>query len=107
MHQRWKSLEAGLAAMGSQAEAVLDCVEDEEDSGRAKPIDIEYLLSNVVPSVLNLSGTCIPSGLQLTHNKCIIQSVHSCRAEASYLLANTQNYFRLSWLDSTSMQLSK
>jgi hypothetical protein len=42
--------------MGSQAEAVLDCVEDEEDSGRAKPIDIEYLLSNVVPSVLSLSG---------------------------------------------------
>jgi hypothetical protein len=47
--------------MGSQAEAVLDCVEDEEDSGRAKPIDIEYLLSNVVPSVLGLSGTFCPT----------------------------------------------
>ncbi|KIM88892.1 hypothetical protein PILCRDRAFT_244255 [Piloderma croceum F 1598] len=51
----WKALEAGLAAIGSQAEAVLDCVEDEEDSDRAKPIDIEFLLSNVVPSVLTLS----------------------------------------------------
>jgi importin-9 len=60
MYQRWKSLEAGLAAMGSQAEAVLDCVEDEEDSGHPKPIDIEYLLSNVVPSVLSLSGMSKP-----------------------------------------------
>ncbi|KAF7974899.1 hypothetical protein HWV62_11051 [Athelia sp. TMB] len=51
----WRSLEAGLAAMGSQAEAILECVEEEEDSGRPKPIDIEYLLSNVVPSVLSLS----------------------------------------------------
>lgn len=42
--------------MGSQAQAVLDCIEDEEDSDRGKPIDIEYILSNVVPSVLNLSG---------------------------------------------------
>lgn len=53
---RWKPLEAGLAAMGSQAEAVLDCVEDEDDSGRGKPIDVEYLLANVVPSILTLSG---------------------------------------------------
>lgn len=53
---RWRSLEAGLAAMGSQAEAILDCVEEEEDSERAKPIDIEYLLSDVVPSILTLSG---------------------------------------------------
>ena len=44
--------------MGSQAEAILECVEEEEDSGRPKPIDIEYLLSNVVPSVLSLSGQC-------------------------------------------------
>jgi hypothetical protein len=43
--------------MGSQAQAVLDCIEDEEDSDRGKPIDIEYILSNVVPSVLSLTGT--------------------------------------------------
>jgi hypothetical protein len=49
-------LEAGLAAIGSQAEAVQDCVEDEQDAGRAKPIDVEFLLSDVVPSVLSLSG---------------------------------------------------
>ncbi|KAJ7823248.1 ARM repeat-containing protein [Mycena leptocephala] len=51
----WKPLEAGLAAIGSQAEAVQDCVEDEQDAGRAKPIDVEFLLSDVVPSVLSLS----------------------------------------------------
>ncbi|KAJ7161233.1 armadillo-type protein [Mycena crocata] len=51
----WRPLEAALAAIGSQAEAVQDCVEDEQDAGRAKPIDIEFLLSDIVPSVLNLS----------------------------------------------------
>ncbi|KAJ6520160.1 armadillo-type protein [Mycena sanguinolenta] len=51
----WKPLEASLAAIGSQAEAVQDCIEDEQDAGRAKPIDVEFLLSDVVPSVLTLS----------------------------------------------------
>jgi len=63
LHIRWKALEAGLAAMGSQAEAILDCVEDEEDSNRAKPIDIEFLLSNVVPSVLTLSGPYVATSV--------------------------------------------
>jgi hypothetical protein len=52
---RWRPLEAALAAVGSQAEAVLDCVQDEQDSGRAKPIDIEHLLANVIPNILGLS----------------------------------------------------
>ncbi|KAJ7754965.1 armadillo-type protein [Mycena maculata] len=51
----WRPLEAALAAIGSQAEAIQDCVEDEQDAGRAKPIDIEFLLSDIVPSVLGLS----------------------------------------------------
>ncbi|KAF7303143.1 ARM repeat-containing protein [Mycena kentingensis (nom. inval.)] len=51
----WKPLEAGLAAIGSQAEAVQECVEDEQDAGRPKPIDIEYILSDIVPAVLGLS----------------------------------------------------
>ncbi|KAK7063933.1 ARM repeat-containing protein [Favolaschia claudopus] len=51
----WKPLEAGLAAIGSQADAVQEYIEDEQDVGRAKPIDIELLLSDVVPSVLGLS----------------------------------------------------
>ncbi|EDR15931.1 uncharacterized protein LACBIDRAFT_242896 [Laccaria bicolor S238N-H82] len=51
----WRPLEAALAAVGSQSESVLDCIEDEHDSGRGKPIDIEYLLINVIPSILNVS----------------------------------------------------
>ncbi|KAG5644159.1 hypothetical protein DXG03_009054 [Asterophora parasitica] len=51
----WRPLEAALAAVGSQYEAVVDIIDDEVESGREKPIDIEYLLSNVVPSVLTLS----------------------------------------------------
>ncbi|CAL1694900.1 unnamed protein product [Somion occarium] len=51
----WRPLEAALAALGATAESVLDCVEDELDSGRPKPIDIEFLLRSVVPALLALS----------------------------------------------------
>ncbi|CAA7265862.1 unnamed protein product [Cyclocybe aegerita] len=51
----WRPLEAGLAAIGSQAESVLDCIEDEQESGRQKPIDIDSLLSNVIPPILGVS----------------------------------------------------
>ncbi|KAI0829067.1 ARM repeat-containing protein [Trametes gibbosa] len=51
----WRALEASLAAIGSQAEDLLDIIDDERDSGRAKPIDIESILSNVIPSFLSLS----------------------------------------------------
>ncbi|KAI8980578.1 ARM repeat-containing protein [Trametes punicea] len=51
----WRALEASLAAIGSQAEDVLDVIDDERDSGRAKPIDIESLLTNVIPNFLVLS----------------------------------------------------
>jgi hypothetical protein len=53
---RWKPLEASLAAIGSQSEEVLECIEDEQDSGRPKPIDVEDLLANVIPSILHQSG---------------------------------------------------
>ncbi|KAH9486456.1 Importin-9 [Psilocybe cubensis] len=49
----WRPLEAALAAVGSQAESVLDCIEDEQESGNPKPIDIDYLLANVIPPVLS------------------------------------------------------
>ncbi|KAG6896763.1 hypothetical protein C0992_006277, partial [Termitomyces sp. T32_za158] len=51
----WRPLEAALAAVGSQAVSILECLEDEESFGRQKPIDIEYLLSDIIPSILNLS----------------------------------------------------
>jgi len=45
---------------------VEDCINDEEASGRDKPIDIEFILSNVIPSILGLSGIpyLIPSNAQ-------------------------------------------
>ncbi|KAF9235123.1 ARM repeat-containing protein [Melanogaster broomeanus] len=49
----WKPVEAALAAVGSQAEDVLECIEDEQESGRQKPVDIGQLLANVIPSLLN------------------------------------------------------
>ncbi|EIN14253.1 ARM repeat-containing protein [Punctularia strigosozonata HHB-11173 SS5] len=50
----WRPLEAALAAVGSQSETVIECLEDEELAGRTKPIDIASLLTNVIPSVLTL-----------------------------------------------------
>ncbi|KAL1749221.1 armadillo-type protein [Schizophyllum fasciatum] len=52
----WRPLEAALAAIGSQSETLLDCIEDEIESGRNKPIDVEYILRDIVPSVLGLSA---------------------------------------------------
>lgn len=57
---RWRPLEAALAATGSQSESILDYIEDEQESGRPKPIDIDYLLANVIPPVLNAgSKLCV------------------------------------------------
>ena len=52
----WRSLEASLAVIGSQSDDVLACIEDESDSGREKPINIDYLLVEVIPSFLSLDG---------------------------------------------------
>lgn len=52
----WRPLEAGLAAVGAQSESILECVEDQEAAGSEKPIDIDYILLNVIPSILTLSG---------------------------------------------------
>ena len=54
---RWRPLEAGLAAIGSQCESILDCIEDEQESGRTTPIDIDYLLTNIIPPILSASGS--------------------------------------------------
>ena len=53
---RWRPLEAALAAIGSQSESILDCIEDEQESGRTVPIDIDYLLANIIPPILSASG---------------------------------------------------
>jgi hypothetical protein len=88
---RWRPLEAALAAIGSQAEAVQDCVEDEQDAGRPKPIDIEFLLSDIIPAVLNLSGL-LPFyyALHIILTR-FCQNSLSCKAEASYLPVNMPN----------------
>jgi len=53
---RWRHLEAALAALGTHAESILDCIQDEQNSGRERPLDIENLLVNIVPSILGLPG---------------------------------------------------
>jgi hypothetical protein len=56
----WRRLEATLASLGSVSESVMDCVNDEVDAGKPKPIDIEGLLANIIPPLLSLSGKPIP-----------------------------------------------
>lgn len=56
---RWRPLEAAFSALGSNTEPVLDTLEDEVDAGRPKPIDIEWLLRDIVPASLVLSGNMI------------------------------------------------
>ncbi|KAH8119757.1 ARM repeat-containing protein [Phellopilus nigrolimitatus] len=51
----WRPLEAALVASGSVAEAITDFCDDEQESGRAQPIDIKSLLSDVIPQLLSLS----------------------------------------------------
>ncbi|KAI0726869.1 ARM repeat-containing protein [Fomitopsis betulina] len=51
----WRPLEALLAAVGGQAESVLEWIEDEAASGRQTQIQIAPLLQNVVPNLLSLS----------------------------------------------------
>jgi importin-9 len=52
-------VEAGLAIIGSQNEAILDCIDDEIDADRPKPINIEYILSDIVPNLITLNGSMI------------------------------------------------
>jgi hypothetical protein len=52
----WRRLEAALAAVGSQAESVMECVTEEVEVGKPKPLDIEGLLANVVPNLLRLQS---------------------------------------------------
>lgn len=99
-HQnRWKPLEAGLAAIGSQAEDILECLEEEQDSARQKPLDIEHLLANVIPSLLQLTGEyiCI-SLLSLAHVVC--KSSLSCKGEGSFSQVSLPRCYPCRWLGS-------
>lgn len=49
-------LEGAFAALGSQAEVILDISNDEHDAGRPRPIDVKNLLVHVIPSLTRLSG---------------------------------------------------
>lgn len=49
-------MEAMLAAIGSQADEILEYIDDEVDMGNPKPTDVETLLVNVIPNLLGLSG---------------------------------------------------
>jgi importin-9 len=54
---RWRPLEGAFAVLGCQSELILDISNEEHDAGRPRPIDIEYLLAQVIPSLLTLSGS--------------------------------------------------
>ncbi|VDB86276.1 unnamed protein product [Peniophora sp. CBMAI 1063] len=51
----WRALEGALAVTAAQAEAVLDAIDDEVESGRPSPVDIAALLTGVVPGLVQLN----------------------------------------------------
>ena len=113
--RRWRSLEAALAAVGSQGEEMLDAIDDEIDSGRGKPIDFEALLTNVIPNYLVLSRKSrlfsISISNQSAHNSSLnggfTQSSRSFRAAHSCSQVSTQSCCPDSSLCSTSRQPSR
>jgi hypothetical protein len=49
-------MEAVLALLGAEAITLVECIENEASEGRPKPFQIESLLTDVVPSLLSISG---------------------------------------------------
>ena len=54
----------------------MDISNDEHDAGRPRPIDIEYLLTHVIPSLLTLSGSFV--------HESFIRGRHSYRHNIAY-----------------------
>ena len=53
---RWKSLEAALACVGSVADTLLEMRDEESNEGVSESFDLEHLFKEVVPKLLNTSG---------------------------------------------------
>jgi len=99
----WRPLEASLAVIGSQSEDVLTSIEDELDSGREKPINIDYLLVEVIPSFLSLDGKPDVTELVLDSLPVHPQSAHSCKDEdlssqASFLVCCLKKLQEAIWM---------
>jgi len=86
---------------------VLDCIDDEVESGRGKPIDIESLLVSVLPSILGMSGELLFSPTANKETRISFQNIHSFKEGGSCLRANTLSSYLCDWLVNTWMRLSK
>lgn len=89
---RWRPLEAGLAVIGSQAEPVQDCIDDEEASERPKPLDLEYLLAEVIPSLLTLSGESFGKPQSGPSTQCRSLGVHRMSIPPREMLGLRQSF---------------
>lgn len=90
---RWRPLEAALAALGAVSPSVLEVLEDEESSHHSKPLDVESLLLNIVPPLLNLSGNY---SVARQHSVILLlyKIFHSSKVDVSFLPVNTPKVFR-------------
>ncbi len=57
---RWKPLEAVLAVLGAESDAVFDITQEEAEEGRPKPLDTDSLLIRLIPSLLTVHGMYLP-----------------------------------------------
>jgi hypothetical protein len=53
---RWKPLEAVLALLGGISDDIRGLLEDDEDKGRPRTVDIPALLDSVIPGLLDQVG---------------------------------------------------
>lgn len=96
----WRPLEACLAAV--DCDAVTDAIEDEKDAKRPAPIDVELLLTKILPSLI--SDPCewtrgVPNPVP-TFNRAV-QPHRSSKADLSSLPANSPSFALRTWLANT------
>jgi hypothetical protein len=85
---------------------VTDAIEDEKDAKRPAPIDVELLLTKVLPGLISDAcewGVLAPTPIS-NH---FVQPRHSSKADLSSLPASSPNFALQTWLASISMLLSQ
>jgi hypothetical protein len=90
----WRPLEACLAAI--DCDAVTDAVEDEKDAKRPAPIDVELLLTKILPDLI--SDPCERAREPQFDTNLYVQQRHSSKAGLSSLPASLPSFALPAWL---------
>lgn len=92
----WRPLEACLAAI--DCDAVTNAIEDEKDANRPAPIDVELLLTKIIPGLINDSCELTQMSNSIPISNCIVQPRRSSKAGLSSLPASLPSFALPAWL---------